>query len=243
MSGAAFSSWSNGNYTTGDPTTANPVCLLSSGNSTQNIILTYTTSVSTTTTLSSSANPSTFGTAATLTATLTPSAATGSVTFTDTDAASAVCSNVSVSSGTATCALPANLGAGPHHYTASFAGTGVYTNSVSSTFTQTVNKANQTISFGALASKTFGDADFTVSATASSGLAVSFSASGDCTVTGSTVHITGAGSCTITASQPGNANFNAAASVQRTFSIAKAAATLSLSGLGATYDGSSMRSP
>ena len=72
------------------------------------------------------------------------------------------------------------------------------------TDTLVIAKANQTISFGALASKTFGDADFTVSATASSGLAVSFSASGDCTVTGSTVHITGAGSCTITASQPGN---------------------------------------
>ena len=54
VSGATFSNWSNGAFTTGDPTTANPVCLASSGNSTQNIILTYTTSVSTTTTLSSS---------------------------------------------------------------------------------------------------------------------------------------------------------------------------------------------
>ena len=56
----------------------------------------------------------------------------------------------------------------------------------------------QTITFAALADKTFGDADFTVSATASSGLPVSFSATGNCTVLASTVHLTGAGSCTIT---------------------------------------------
>ena len=59
--------------------------------------------------------------------------------------------------------------------------------------------------------KTFGDPDFTVSATASSGLAVSFAAAGNCTVSGNTVHLTSAGSCTITASQGGNANYNAAA--------------------------------
>ena len=41
-----------------------------------------------------------------------------------------------------------------------------------------IAKANQTITFGALAAKTFGDADFAVSASASSGLAVSFAASG-----------------------------------------------------------------
>jgi hypothetical protein len=38
-------------------------------------------------------------------------------------------------------------------------------------------------------------------------------------VAGSTVHLTGAGSCTITASQAGNINFSAAASVPRSFII------------------------
>ena len=80
---------------------------------------------------------------------------------------------------------------------------------------------DQTISFGALAGKAFGDADFSVSATASSGLAVSFAASGNCTVTGTTVHLASAGSCTITASQAGNANYNAASPVGRTFTIGK----------------------
>ena len=76
--------------------------------------------------------------------------------------------------------------------------------------------------FGPLANKTYGAPDFIVRATASSGLAVSFAASGSCTVSGATVHLTGAGSCTVTASQPGNANYNAAPDVSRTFSIARA---------------------
>jgi hypothetical protein len=88
-------------------------------------------------------------------------------------------------------------------------------------------KAGQTITFGSLPDKTFGDPDFTVSATSDSGLPVSFAATGPCTVSSSgyptattTVHITGAGSCTITASQAGDGVFDPATSVSRTFSIA-----------------------
>jgi hypothetical protein len=84
-----------------------------------------------------------------------------------------------------------------------------------------IAKAGQSIGFGALASMTFGTADFAVSATVSSGLAVSFAASGNCTVSGATVHITAAGSCTVTASQAGSENYNAAASVSQTFAIAR----------------------
>jgi hypothetical protein len=89
-----------------------------------------------------------------------------------------------------------------------------------------IAKANQTITFGALAARTYGDADFTVTATASSGLAVSFAATGNCTIAATTVTITGAGSCTITASQTGNTNYNAALNVPQTFSIAKADQTI-----------------
>src|SRR5213078_4811663 len=95
-------------------------------------------------------------------------------------------------------------------------------------------KANQTITFGALANKTFGDPDFPVSATASSGLPVSFNASGQCTVTSpspGTVHITGAGSCTITASQAGNAAYNPAPDVPQSFSIAKANQTITFAAI------------
>jgi CSLREA domain-containing protein len=109
--------------------------------------------------------------------------------------------------------------------------------STDASFTLNVSKADQTITFGALTDKTFGDPDFNVSATASSGLTVSFAASGQCTVTGTTVHITGAGSCTITASQAGDNNYNAATPVDRSFTIGKASATITLSNLSQTYDG------
>jgi len=86
--------------------------------------------------------------------------------------------------------------------------------------TLVIAKANQTITFGALSDKTYGDADFTISdATASSGLAVSFTASGSCTVAGNTVHITGVGSCTITVHQAGDSNYNAAPDVSQTFTV------------------------
>jgi hypothetical protein len=85
--------------------------------------------------------------------------------------------------------------------------------------TFTIQKANQTIDFGALGGKTLGDADFNVAATASSGLPVSFAAAGSCTVSGNTVHIVAVNLCTITASQPGNNDYNAAADVSRSFLI------------------------
>src|SRR4029079_13178580 len=95
-----------------------------------------------------------------------------------------------------------------------------------------IAKASQTINFAALGNKTFGDADFGVSATATSSLAVSFTASGNCTVTGATVHITGVGSCTITAKQAGDANYNPAPDVPQSFTIAKANQTITFGALG-----------
>ncbi|HKS28088.1 MAG TPA: cadherin-like domain-containing protein [Pyrinomonadaceae bacterium] len=118
--------------------------------------------------------------------------------------------------------------AGEYTASASFAGDANYNGSNDSKDFQ-IGKANQTITFNALTDKTFGDADFTVSATATSNLPVSFGATGNCNVTGNTVHITGAGTCTITASQAGDNNFNAAVNVPRTFNIAKQATTASVS--------------
>jgi uncharacterized repeat protein (TIGR01451 family) len=115
---------------------------------------------------------------------------------------------------------------GPYNVVASI-GTGLPTVN----FALTNLKGNQTITFGALANKTFGDPDFTVSATATSGLTVSFAASSQCTVTGSTVHLTGAGSCTITASQAGDPNFNAATSVPHGFTIGKSNQTITFGAL------------
>jgi PKD repeat protein len=80
---------------------------------------------------------------------------------------------------------------------------------------------SQTISFGALASKLLGDAPFTLSATASSGLSVSYTSSnlGVATVSGNTVTITGIGSTTITAIQVGNGTYLPAANVSQTLTV------------------------
>jgi CSLREA domain-containing protein len=104
-------------------------------------------------------------------------------------------------------------------------------------FSLTNTKLDQTINFGTLPGKTFGDANFDVSATASSGLPVSFAASGNCTNSGATIHITGTGSCIVTASQAGDATHNAAPNVQRSFNIAKADTTTTVTVSNATYDG------
>jgi hypothetical protein len=94
------------------------------------------------------------------------------------------------------------------------------------TDTLVINKASQAITFGALSTKTYGDADFQVSATGgASGNPVTFTAVGNCTsggTNGSTISITGAGSCTVTASQAGNSNYLAATPVERSFTINKA---------------------
>jgi uncharacterized repeat protein (TIGR03803 family) len=95
----------------------------------------------------------------------------------------------------------------------------------------------QTITFNALSDKTFGDADFTVVASSSSSLPLSFEAGGDCTVTGSSVHLTRVGRCIITAYQFGDTTYAPALTVQRTFNIAKRTATLALSNLNRTFDG------
>jgi uncharacterized repeat protein (TIGR03803 family) len=86
----------------------------------------------------------------------------------------------------------------------------------------TIGKGNQTISFGPLATVANIDPPFTLSATSSVGLPITFSSSntGLATVSGNTVTLVGgAGSVTITASQTGNADYNAAAPVQQTLTI------------------------
>jgi hypothetical protein len=88
--------------------------------------------------------------------------------------------------------------------------------------TFSIGKTDQQITFEVLADKKFGDADFGLIAAASSNLAVSLAAAGNCTLNGSQVHLTGAGLCTITASQDGDANINAAVPVARSFAIGKA---------------------
>ncbi len=125
------------------------------------------------------------------------------------------------------------VGAGTSTITASQAGNGNYNGATSVQQTLTVNNSIQTITFNALAVKTYGGSPFTLTATASSGLVVIYSSSNTsvATVSGSTVTITGAGSTVITASHPGNANYNAAADVQQTLTVNKVAQTITFSAL------------
>ena len=81
----------------------------------------------------------------------------------------------------------------------------------------------QTISFPKPEPVDLGAPDFSLQATASSGLPVSFSATGSCTIDGSTVHVISTGVCHITAEQAGGSGFTPAASVKRVFVVHKPA--------------------
>ena len=85
-----------------------------------------------------------------------------------------------------------------------------------------VGDTSQTITFGPLSGVTSGVSPFTIGATASSGLAVSFASttSAVCKVTGNTVAIFSAGTCSIAASQAGNVTYSAAATVTQSFYVA-----------------------
>jgi len=100
-------------------------------------------------------------------------------------------------------------------------GNNLYLDAVEVSKTVTI-KVVQTIIFGALSNKTYGDANFVVSATGgASGNLVTFDTTGNCSNSGSTVTITDVGSCTVTASQAGNATYAVATDVPQTFTIAK----------------------
>lgn len=101
---------------------------------------------------------------------------------------------------------------------------------------EVVSTQPQTITFDPLVDRTYGDAPFTISASATSGLPVTFLVMGPCSLSGTTVSINGAGTCTIVAQQAGNESWTFAPDVSRSFTVAKAAASITL-GTEFTYDG------
>ncbi len=130
-----------------------------------------------------------------------------------------------------------NIGTGisPNHtynsigtFTATLIVTDDYGQTAFSEQTITANGAGpqgQTITFGAIPDKLTTGADFTVSASASSGLPVSFElVSGPATLSGNTVSLTGqVGAVTVRAIQNGDANWNPATPVEQTFQVTEPA--------------------
>jgi hypothetical protein len=96
-----------------------------------------------------------------------------------------------------------------------------------------VGKGDQTISFTSIApaSATVGGPTYNVTATATSGLPVTFTidaaAASICSIAGSTVSFIAVGSCVIDANQAGNANYNAAPQVLQSFAVGQGSQTIS----------------
>ena len=140
--------------------------------------------------------------------------------------------------GVQTCALPISVDAASNYYIVWTASSGVlYATKLNSTggLVYSYNlgggggsPASQTITFNALSNQAFGTATFTVSATASSGLPVSFNSQTPlvCTVSGATVTLVSAGTCTIQATQAGNGNYAAATPVSQSFQVTQASQTI-----------------
>ncbi|HXW56968.1 MAG TPA: alkaline phosphatase family protein, partial [Candidatus Cybelea sp.] len=101
------------------------------------------------------------------------------------------------------------------------------------TYMSSQGTQEQTITFGALSNEVLGTAPFTVSATASSGLAVSFASTTTsvCTVSGATVTLVAVGTCTIQATQAGNATYAAATPVNQSFQVTQGSQTITFGAL------------
>ena len=182
----------------------------------------------TTTALASSANPSSFNQNVTFTATVSATAPgagtpTGSVTFKD---GASTLGTGTLSAGVATFST-STLSVATHPITAVYGGDTDFLTSTSSAVNQVVNQATQTITFTSTApsNAVVAGPTYTVSATASSGLAVTFTidatATSVCSISGSTVSFLAAGTCVIDANQAGNASYSAAPQVQQSFAVGK----------------------
>jgi hypothetical protein len=88
--------------------------------------------------------------------------------------------------------------------------------------TGSTSPSPQTISFAAIPTHAMGGNQFTITATASSGLPVGLNSTTTsvCKLSGNTVFLGATGTCSITATQPGNAAYAPAAAVTQTFTVA-----------------------
>lgn len=120
--------------------------------------------------------------------------------------------------------LPAPAPAAPEPVASSPAPAASATTPAASTPASNPTPAAQTITFAGPGAQTLGTTPAALSASASSGLAVTFSSatSAVCTVNGTTLTLVAAGDCTVTANQAGNTGYAAAGPVPVTFKVATA---------------------
>ncbi|MFM9085251.1 MAG: LamG-like jellyroll fold domain-containing protein, partial [Acidimicrobiia bacterium] len=153
-------------------------------------------------------------------------------TFTVTASASSGLAVTLTSNTTGVCSVSGStvtpLAVGTCTLTASQAGNGSYNaaSNVSQSFS--IIKADQTLTFAALADRAYSATPFTVSASATSGLTATFSSTTTsvCTLSGTSVTMVSSGTCTIRAAQGGDTVWNAATSIDRSFVVSKASQTI-----------------
>jgi hypothetical protein len=104
---------------------------------------------------------------------------------------------------------------------ASQAGNADYTAATNVYQSFAVHAEAQTITFPAIPATQLSAGSVTLSATASSGLPVSYASTTTsvCTVSGSTATLVAVGTCTIEAKQPGNSGYAGAAWVTQSFKV------------------------
>jgi hypothetical protein len=103
-----------------------------------------------------------------------------------------------------------------------------------------VNKANQTITFDAVPDRTMLESPFKLNATSDSGLPIEFTvAGGDATISSNYITIKTAGLITVRAYQAGNADYNSASYVNRSFYVNKIDQTITFGNLSDRLQGGS----
>jgi len=127
-------------------------------------------------------------------------------------------------------------GAGTIVVAANQAGNTTYSAATQVTASIVVNQAAQTISFSPATPVTYGISSITLSATATSGLGVTYSVvSGPGTISGSTLTVTGAGTIVIAANQAGNTSYTAATQVTGSIVVNKAALSVVVNAATSVY--------
>ena len=189
-----------------------------------------------TVTLTSLPNPSTFGTSVTLTATVT-SGATGSVTFHE---GATTLGTGTITSGIATLAI-SSLAGGTHSITAQYGGDTNYSGSVSTAVSQVVNPTTSTVTLTSLPNPSTFGTSVTLTATVTSGAtgSVTFHEGGTTlgtgTITGGLATLTisslAGGTHSITAQYGGDTNYSGSVSTAVSQVVNPTTSTVTLTSL------------